>query len=65
MLNLKFFESFVKTFSGSTGFKGSDAELMSWARTEYKNDAVWAYGYIKHNGGIPPSGGRHASEVVI
>lgn len=65
MLNLRFFESFVKTFGGSPVFKASDADLMAWARTEYKSDAAWAYAYMKRTGGIPPEGGRHVSQVAI
>lgn len=65
MLNIKFFESFVKTFGGSSGFKGSDADLMAWARTEYKNDAAWAFSYMKRTGGIPPEGSRYVNQMAV
>ena len=65
MLNIKFFESFVKTFGGSPVVRARDADLMAWARTEYKSDAAWAFAYMKRTGGIPPIGAHHASEMVI
>lgn len=65
MLNIKFFESFVKTFGGSPVVRATDADLMAWARTEYKSDAAWAFNYMKRTGGVPPEGGRNVSEMAV
>lgn len=64
MLTTKFFESFVKTFIGVKS-SPSDADLMAWARTEYKHDAQWAFNYMKRSGGVPPIGDSRVSEMVI
>ena len=63
MLSLKFFEGWLVGFPSK--HSPSDRDLMAWAQTEYKSDAQWAFNYMKHTGGIPPTGDRHAREMAI
>jgi hypothetical protein len=63
MLSLKFFEGW--TIGLPSKSSPTDRDLMAWAKTEYKNDAEWAFAYMKRTGNVPPTGDRHAREMVI
>ncbi len=56
MLTLKLFDALVSPrVSGMT-----ESELKTWARIEYKNDADFAYHYMKEHGKMPNVGSlRH------
>lgn len=52
MLTLKLFDALVSPrVSGMT-----ESELKTWARIEYKNDADFAYNYMKEHGKMPNVG---------
>lgn len=53
MLTLKLFDAL--TSSRKSNFK--DRDLRAWANIEYKNDADFAFNYIKEHGFAPSVGG--------
>ena len=52
MLTLRLFDGLIKTAHRSE----SDKELATWARTEYKSDADYAYFHMKQYGVAPRLG---------
>ena len=52
-MTLTLFKGLALLFGGrKTASYRSD--LMTWAKTEYRNDSEWAYYYMLENGGTAP-----------
>jgi len=53
MFTMKLFDGLVGNKNGMT-----EQELKTWARLEYRNDAEYAYTYMKEYGKMPQMGGK-------